>query len=140
MKQTLLLFLLLFYSCNDDYTDNNTYLPNVQVNFTINLNLPEGNDLLISGGHKIFYDRGIKGVIVFNNGLDNYIGFDLACPHINLQDCSTMTFEQSDLYLTCPCDEEQFSKLNGAPKNGEIQHAARRYIVSKNGNLLTVRN
>ena len=139
MKKALLLCFLALYSCKDDYTDNNTFLPNVQVNFTINLNLPEGNALL-TNGFKIFYNKGLRGVIVFNNGLDNYIGFDLACPHINLQDCSTMTFDQSDLYMSCPCDEEKFSKLNGAPKNGGVLHAAREYIVTKSSNLLTVRN
>jgi len=130
--------MLLLVSCKDDYNDGNSYLPNVKVDFTINLLLPEGNDLLTSG-YKIFSNKGIRGVIVFNNGLD-YTAFDLACPHIPLQNCSTMSFSQTDLYIKCPCDDEKFSKIDGFPQNSEIKQSARSYIVSKNGNTLFVRN
>lgn len=138
-KYFLLVILVLLLSCKDDYNDGNTYLPNVVVNFTINLNLPEGNGILLSG-FKIFPSQGVRGVIVFNNGLDNFTAFDMACPHINLQSCSTMTFEQSDLSMKCPCDDKEFSKIDGAPLSSEIQQAARAYIVSKSGNILTIRN
>ena len=130
---------ILFISCKDDYVDGNTLLPNVTVNFTVNLLLPEGNELQ-TAGYKTFPDKGIKGVIIFNNGLDNFTAFDLACPHIPIQDCSTMTFNQTDLYLKCPCDDEKFSKLDGSPQNSEIQFAARSYVVTKNGNTLYIRN
>ena len=140
MKKTgiLALMVLFLFSCKDDYVDGNTYLPNVTVNFSVNLLLPEGNDLLQSG-FKIFSNKGIRGVIVFNNGL-SYTAFDLACPHIPLQDCSTMTFSASDLNMICPCDGEKFSKLDGAPLNPDIRQVARAYIVTKNGNTLYVRN
>lgn len=135
--QILLLFFILI-SCNDDVIDNNTFLPNVGVNFTINLNLSEGNRL-INNGFETFENKGVRGVIVFNNGI-NYTAFDLACPHIPLQECSKMTFEQTDLSLNCPCDDEKFSKIDGSPLNPEITQAARSYIVTLNGNILTVKN
>lgn len=139
MKKILLVVLFsMLLSCNDDDNDRNSFLPNVPVNFSINLNLPEGNSLL-NAGYKIFEDRGNGGVIVFNNGL-SYTAFDLACPHVPLQTCSIMTFSQSDLYMKCPCDDEEFSKIDGAPKNPEIQQAAKIYTVTKNGNTLYVRN
>ncbi len=138
-KIVVFIFIFIFLlSCKDDYTDGNSYLPNVTVNFSINLLLPEGNDLL-NYNYKIFPDKGIKGVIVFNNGL-TYTAFDLACPHIPLQDCSTMTFAQSDLSMKCPCDDETFSKIDGAPQNPEIRQAARTYIVTKTGDMLYIRN
>jgi nitrite reductase/ring-hydroxylating ferredoxin subunit len=138
----LLLTFLSITSCKDDFVDNNKYLPNIPVNFTVDLNLPEANSLLITGGYAKFTgaDKGIRGVIVFNNGLGNYVAFDLACPHIPLQDCSTMTFNAGDLYMKCPCDDEKFSKLDGSPLNPNIHNAARMYLVEKSGNTLLIHN
>jgi len=135
-----IMFFVFLLSCKDDYIDGNTYLPNVNVNFSVNLLLPEGSDLLVSG-YKEFYGlgKGIKGVIIFFDGL-NYTAFDLACPHMPIQDCSTMTFSQTDLFMNCPCDGEEFSKIDGSPRNPEIRQAARAYLVTKNGNTLYVRN
>lgn len=141
MKYYILFLSFLFLiSCNDDLVDNNKYLPNITVNFSVDLNLPEANGLLIVGGYAIFQNEGIRGVIVFNNGLNNYIAFDLACPHIPLQDCSAMTFNQGDLYMKCACDDEKFSKLDGSPLNPNITYAARRYLVEKSGNSLFIHN
>ncbi|MCF6183795.1 MAG: hypothetical protein L3J56_04055 [Bacteroidales bacterium] len=141
MKHLFLIFITLsFFSCKDDFVDNNKYLPNISVNFSVDLNLPEANGLLTVGGYAIFYNEGIRGVIVFNNGLDNFVAFDLACPHIPLQECSTMIFNPGDLYLECDCDGEKFSKLDGSPLNPEIRYAARMYIVNKSGNALFIHN
>jgi len=141
MKKSILLFLItiVFLSCKDDYVDGNTYLPNTPVNFTVNLNLSEGINLQ-SAGYKTFPNKGIKGVIIFNNGLDNFTAFDLACPHIPLQGCSVMTFSQTDLNMTCTCDGEKFSKIDGSPQNPEIRQAARAYTITKNGSTLYIRN
>ncbi len=140
MKKIILLLTILFItSCDEDIVDNNKYLPNISVNFSVDLNLPEGNNLLING-YNIFPNEGIRGIIIFNNGLGNFVAFDLACPHIDLQDCSTMTFNQTDLYMKCDCDGEEFSKIDGAPKNPAIQYAARYYIVTKTGNILYIHN
>ncbi len=141
MKYLILFFSLIFLSsCKDDFVDNNKYLPNIAVNFSVDLNLPEANGLLTVGGFAKFPDKGIRGVIVFNNGLDNYVAFDLACPHIPLQDCSTMTFNQGDLFMKCICDDEKFSKLDGSPLNPNITYAARMYLVEKSGNSLFIHN
>jgi nitrite reductase/ring-hydroxylating ferredoxin subunit len=141
MKYLFLIFTLIFISsCKDDFVDNNKYLPNITVNFSVDLNLPEANNLIIVGGYAIFPNEGIRGVIVFNHGLDNYIALDLACPHIQLQECSTMTFDPEDLYLECGCDDEKFSKLDGSPLNPEINYSARMYNVTKNGNILYIHN
>ena len=139
-KYTLLVLLLItLFSCKDDYVDGNSYLPNKTVNFTVNLLLSEGNALQTSG-YATFEGEGIEGVIIFNNGLDNFTAFDLACPHVPIQGCSKMTFEQTDLYLVCPCDGEKFSKLDGSALNPSILQSARVYQVTKNGNILYIRN
>ena len=128
------LLIITFLSCNDT-TDNNPFLPNVNVNFTVDLNLPQNNNLII-GGYVIYPDVGVRGVVVNFNGL-TYSAVDLACPHLELQNCSVMTVEGS--FVVCPCDDERFQIFDGASVNN-IGSSARTYQVVKNGNLLRITN
>lgn len=138
MKKILgFLAFLFLLSCDNSTVNNNPFLPNYTVNFTVNLNLPEGQNLLIPGGTETF-NQGIRGVVIYYVGGEVYRAFDLACPHIELQDCSQMTVE--NLFMTCPCDEERFQLTNGAPENGAINYAAKSYFVTKSDPILRITN
>lgn len=139
MKNTFFLIIFLgLFSCSDDNVDSNKFLPNVPVNFSVNLNLTEGINIT-TYGFNIFENQGIKGVIIFFDGL-NYRAFDLACPHISLQECSRLNYNAQDVTMSCGCDNEKFSIIDGAPQNPDIQYAARQYIVTKEGSTLYIRN
>ena len=138
MKNLLLICLFSgMISCGNS-DDNNQFLPNIPVNFTINLNLAEGIDLQVPGGSKVFANEGIRGIVVFRQNIDVFVAFDLACPHIEIQNCSTMTV--GSLFMTCPCDDQRFQLTDGAPENGNINESARFYNVSLNGSILRISN
>lgn len=130
-----LFFIFILFSC-DDTVDDNQYLPNVPVSITIDLNLPEGQQLLIDR-YKIFTQKGVKGVYLKVISNTNFLAFDLACPHITLQDCSTMSISGDSLYMVCPCDSKRFQVLDGAPENGGI-NPARQYNVTVSGSILRI--
>ncbi len=140
MKNILLTIILFitFVSCLDDNVDSNRFLPNVSVNQTIDLNLPQYVNLHITGGYA-YAEGGIRGLIIYNTGT-GYVAFDRACPHIELQACSTMEVDDSGLFMVCPCDDERFQIINGAPENGNIRYSARAYTVTINGSILTIRS
>ena len=133
MKKIFFIILITTLLSCDDTTDNNPFLPNVNVNFTVDLNLPQNSDLLI-GGSVIYENRGVRGIVINYNGL-TYSATDLACPHIELQSCSTMTVDGS--FIVCPCDDEKFQIFDGASVN-DLNTSARTYQVTKNGNLLRI--
>ncbi len=138
MKQIFgLLLILSLFSC-DNTDDNNPFLPIFPVNFTINLNLAEGINLIHDGNQEIFLDQGIRGIIVKRFSATNFVAFDLACPHIELQNCSTMTVEGS--ILICLCDDERFQILDGASVSGNVNVTARNYNAILNGNILRISN
>jgi hypothetical protein len=136
-KLFLLLVLAVFYSCEKN--DTNDILPDVFVDETINLNLPQYIDLQTPSGWA-YTNGGIKGIILQNTGIGNppYKAFDRACPN---NDCEApMTFDGS-LKLKCSCDNSEYSIIDGAPQTAGNSHFAREYRVNViNGSTLNIRN
>ncbi|PHS53568.1 MAG: hypothetical protein COB01_04495 [Lutibacter sp.] len=127
MRNLLLLFLfLIFFSCEKNET--NDILPNVPVNITLNLNLPQYQDLLIPNGWTVV-NGGVKGILIQNIGVGNppFKAFDRACP---TNDCSSaMTFDGS-LKMKCPCDSSEYSIIDGSPQTSGYSNFAREYRVN----------
>ena len=137
-KAFFLLFLWAFFACGDNSIDNQGILPNVPVNETVYLNLPENTDLLVPGGW-VYHKGGISGLIIYHVSQNNYLAYERAAPHLEPQACSRM-FVENGTYMVCPCDESKFSILNGGPLTDGIKYAARQYRVIVNGNSLIITN
>lgn len=136
-KLLLLLVVVLFFSCEKN--DTNDILPDVFVDETINLNLPQYINLQTPSGFA-YANGGIKGIVIQNTGIGNppYKAFDRACPN---NDCATpMNFDGS-LKLKCPCDNSEYSIIDGSPQTPGNIHIAREYRVNViNGSTLNIRN
>ena len=125
-KLLLLLLITSFLSCEKNET--NDLLPDMDVDVTINLNLPQYIDLQTPSGWA-YASGGIKGILVINSGTGNppYKAFDRACPN---NDCgSAMTFDGS-LKLKCSCDNSEYSIIDGSPQTKGNSHFAREYRVN----------
>jgi nitrite reductase/ring-hydroxylating ferredoxin subunit len=136
--RTLILFLFLvsFFSCEKNET--NDVLPNVSVNETINLNLPQYIDLQTPGG-SVYSLGGIKGIFIKNTGLTpKFKAYERACPNY---DCTTpMTFDGIGK-MKCPCDLSEYSILDGSPQTRANLHYAREYKVNAvNASSLIITN
>ena len=136
-KLFLMSMLALFFSCEKN--DTNDVLPDVFVDETINLNLPQFINLQTPSGFA-YVNGGIKGIVVQNTGIGNppYKAFDRACPN---NDCATpMNFDGS-LKLKCPCDNSEYSIIDGAPQTAGNNHFAREYrVIVLNGSTINIRN
>src|SRR5665647_736077 len=78
-KVTILaLMILSFSNCSKD---QNSFLPNVEVNFSIQL--ANYNHLTIPGNSVLFQNKGYKGIIVVcvNPDLGQYYAYDACCPY-----------------------------------------------------------
>jgi nitrite reductase/ring-hydroxylating ferredoxin subunit len=136
-KLFLMSMLALFFSCEKN--DTNDVLPDVFVDETINLNLPQFINLQTPSGFA-YVNGGIEGIVVQNTGIGNppYKAFDRACPN---NDCATpMNFDGS-LKLKCPCDNSEYSIIDGAPQTAGNNHFAREYrVIVLNESTLNIRN
>ena len=132
---TFLLFIGLF-ACNTT-DDNNPVLPDVAVNTTVFLNNPTNNDLLFVGGY-VEIQGGIKGIVVYRSTNDTFFAYDLACPHLAVNECTKMTV--NGLFMICTCDNSKFAlALGGAPQS-DTPYPAKEYKIVKNGNTLKITN
>jgi nitrite reductase/ring-hydroxylating ferredoxin subunit len=124
--KTILLIFLFLINCESD--DQNTILPKVPVNVTVNLTLPQFNKLL-TPGNWAYVDGGIKGIIIYNVNNNTYRAYERSCPHLPPSDCTRMNVEQS-FKMKCPCDSSEFSILDGTPITPNINSRALEYRIT----------
>ena len=129
MKKLLFLFvvILTFSNCSNDI-QNNDILPNIPVNETIDLNLPQYINLIVPGGWA-YAPGGVKGIIIYNINGTQFKAFERSAPHISPSNCSQMTVENG-IKMKCSCDDSEFNILNGAPLTSGITYSAREYLVT----------
>jgi len=132
----LILFVPVLFSCSDNDTNNNNpYIPNFTVNFTIDMNLPAYSNLKYVSNGVIVPGYGAKeGIIVFNAG-NTYNAFDTACPNQELSSCVAMKI--SGINAVCSCDEAQYSLFTGL---GGKKYPLKQYRVEVRGTIIHVYN
>lgn len=113
MKKLFIFFSFsLFFNCGSDTIVNDCF-PNVSVNRSVNLNLPEFNALQVPLGFAIT-SLGSRDILLIN-GTSSYKAYDLECPERN---CAT-SMDYDGLKLTCSCTGKEYNSLNGSPIDGE---------------------
>lgn len=139
----ILLIALVCISCkeDDDNTNNNPNLITSPVNFNLNLDLPEYNNLNFDGNFIVLEQLGIRGIVVYNLNSDLYTAFDLADPNHPVTSCSTMIVD--GVLASCPCDTDAnvYDIITGQlqdPQPGTYPMLA--YRVERNGNILRISN
>tara|TARA_B100000787_G_scaffold170306_1_gene166063 strand:- start:11074 stop:11496 length:423 start_codon:yes stop_codon:yes gene_type:complete len=137
-KIIFLLVTLLFLGCKTDVVDNNCF-PFININETINLDLPQFIDLQVPGGWA-YTSGGIQGIIVYNLNGNQFKAYDRSCPGQNISTCSPMIVDSS-LRMVCECSDSEFNILNGAPLTQGITCFAKEYLIENlNGSILRISN
>ena len=136
-KIFLIVFLITVFSCEKNNTID--VLPNYSVNITINLDLPQYINLQTPTGWA-YTSGGIQGIFIQNTGTGNpnFKAFERACPNY---DCDKPMIFDGSLKLICPCDDSEFSILDGSPQNLGNKNYAREYKVTViNNKTLNISN
>jgi len=141
MRKLLLLFsIIALFSCEKNET--NDVLPYAPVNITLNLNLPLYQDLQIPSEWVYIEkgaNRGLQGIIIQSTGLTPpYKAYEAACPN---NDCNTPMVFDGSLKMKCPCDNSEYSIIDGSPQTSGNSHFAREYKVNQiNSTTLIITN
>ncbi len=144
MKRFLFWILMFFLvtSCNND--DNSQSgcvsksLPNYSFDTggTINLNLPQYNQLQFVGNSLYVSGYGVQGFYLYNTGA-SIVAFEASDP-AHAPNCSRMV--QSGVELSCPCDGNVYELLTGQQLEGDTGNCLRNYRVEELGSVIRVFN
>ncbi len=128
---------VLFFSCEKNET--NDLLPDVDVNFVIDMRLPKYQNLQFPGNWMYIDGEGINGILIVNKGgkSDPYKVFDRACPN---NSCNTKMEFDGRLKLKCSCDNIEYSIYDGSPQDKKYTRFAREYKASQNSFYIHITN
>ena len=144
----LLIVIPILLGCtNNNFSNNNPYIPNY--NFTVEIDLGNAsNSQLSSFPNALYYPyEGVRGIFIICSGIEEYKSFDAACPNQALSSCSTMSFKKINpvdplkidkTTVVCSCDNAEYSLFTG--QSPGKQYPLKQYRVEVNGSLLRVYN
>ena len=154
-KITFFLFALAFAivlsSCK---RSKNDVIPDVYVDFSIDLADPEFVNLAAIGGTVTVDERtnnlGIRAAgfsgngIIIHAGIEEFFAYDRTCPHEYTEDGSAVRINvdgTNTLYAICPeCKTRYGLPVNGTPVEGVGRYPLKNYKTSFDGRWLRVWN
>ncbi|WP_108804864.1 hypothetical protein [Aquimarina sp. Aq107] len=144
MKKIILVVFIsaLILSCSsDDGRSSNPNLPSIGFNHTVNLDLPQFNELKFPGNFEVIRIEGvgIKGVIIYNIDNTLYSAFELSDPNITPSSCSALSVTGIRAESNCGNDNA-YEIINGQQLEGEGGFPLLRYQIRREGNILVVSN
>lgn len=148
MKFTRVLLFLLSLSlglvsagCGDDDAPirENPNLPNLNVNLTLDLSLPQYNPLNFPGNSLVTGLQGVRGIVIYNIDNNQYTAFEISDPNHPPSECSAAQID--GLTAICSCgDGNEYSIITGQVTAGEGQYALLAYRISRTGDQLVITN
>ena len=135
------IFVLSCSSDDDNGSGNNPNLPSVNVNFTINLNLPQFEELNFPGNSEVITADGvgIRGLIIYNINNTLFSAFELSDPNIPPSDCSALNVNGIQAESNCGNDNV-YEIINGQQLEGDGGFPLLRYNIVRNENTLVITN
>ncbi len=139
-----LLFLLFLFACENNGTNRNPYLQEINFRFDANLNLPLYSPLTNTGSAVLVTTDGVgtQGIFIINAGFNQFRAFEASCPNHAPNNCSTMTLNGQ--VATCSCEDYEYSLFTGQmlnrPDDGNRYYDMLEYRTSYGGNSVTVTN
>jgi hypothetical protein len=129
---------VLFTTCKKDTADD--VIPNVPVNFTVYLSLPEYSALNSIGNHATISSVGYRGIIVYRRALTEFVAFDLACPYDPTT--GTLTVDSSGVTMVHTTCGSKFSLYDGSKISGPTTRPMKPYNAdySANDNAVYIYN
>ncbi len=131
----LLIAGLICYGCGNDEVQDELP-PAAFGDITINLSLPQYQDLAIDGGFE-YVSAGLRGIIVYRENAFTYHAIEQNCTYLPFEAGSTVDVDNG-IRLRDPSCGSIFTLPDGVPISGPAFVPLRKYSVSLNGQMLTI--
>lgn len=122
-------------------------IPTGPVNLMIDLNLSSYMNLANPGTY-MYFDGGVKGVVVIHDYDDNWYAFERGCAFQPLDACAKVWVDSIAIQIQCgtptstgfqTCCNSKYS-FNGFPLQGPTKGRLARYQIQKTANIINVYN
>jgi hypothetical protein len=135
----LMLFVILAVACKKDSPV--TAIPNVPVNITLSLTLPDNAVLNSPGGAKEI-SGGYKGIIVYRRSISDFVAFDMACPYDPTTEGAILKIDSSGVTSVDLHCGSKFSLYDGSVIHGPATTSMKPYQTeySSSANTLAIYN
>ena len=130
----IILIITSFFQCKNDNP-----VPEVYVNFTIELANPLYQPLLNVANAVYIENAGNKGIIVIQTDVDQFSAYDATCTYDPENGWGRVEVETNGIFATDKECGSQFSlMMNGAINKGPAKYPLQPYAVDYNPNLRTL--
>jgi LPXTG-motif cell wall-anchored protein len=130
--------IVLLFSCkknNDD--ENQSFIPNVPVNFFIQ---PNTIDFIQAGSWKAYENEGYRGVLIYRLDQVNFIAYEMTCPYDPEKECAQVEVDPTTFTLIDSCCMSRYNLIDGMPAGGPSTRPLLQYFTEFDGNFLQVYN
>lgn len=119
--------------------DRDVAVPLVPIDISINLNLPEYNALLVTGGW-VYIIGGSEGIIVYRKNPDEFVALDRHCTYQSADQCRVTVDDSQVMARDTTCCHSAFLLLDGSVTQGPAALPLKQYHTSFNGSVLRIYN
>jgi nitrite reductase/ring-hydroxylating ferredoxin subunit len=133
----LALGLLAVSACKKDKEDEDL-IPYKPVNIQLNVTNVEYAPLRQQNG-TVAIPGGVRGILVVNQGNNQYYAFERNCPFQPFDTCAVVSLDSTKLFLKDRCCGTQFD-FQGNVQAGPSRRPLLRYATTYSNNLLTISN
>ena len=131
---TLSIVVLITSGCKKDDA-REFYSP---VDAYVNITLVQYNNLAAPGGWA-YVNGGLKGIIVYRRGTDEFIAYDRNCTYNEDNSCGMATVKTDNVTIECSCDGSTYNIFDGSVTNGPATFPLKGYNTSFNSGNNTLR-
>ena len=132
-----ILATLTLSSCRKD--DNESGVPFVPVDITININLPEYNALAVPSGW-VNVGGGSRGILIYRASPSDFIAYDRHCPYQSQDLCAIIMQDNNVIAVDMDCCQTHYLITDGSVTQGPGSLPLHRYNTTFNGSQLRIFN
>ena len=133
----ILLPIIILFGCSKD--NDNSNIPLVNVNFTINTNNPAYNEEQVTGGG-MYLNGGSRGLILYRYSNDEFRAFDRHCTYNSTSSCALVSVDNSNINAKDDCCGSKFLITDGSVTQGPGNLPLKQYNTSFDGSVLRIYN
>jgi len=131
--------VLLFFSTYSCKKDNEKAVPEVYVDFYININDPQFYNLQSIGGY-VYVTGGVAGIVVYRESSTSFLAYDRCCTYDVDKRCKIQMDTTSNQKLFCPTCHSEFAISNGAVTKSPAKQPLKQYNTTFDGEKVHISN